>query len=50
MRYGYSAAGEPKPTTEGWNRGTWIMERHDGRWLTVHEHVSFPVPAPYPLD
>ncbi len=29
------------------NRGTWIMEKHDGVWLIVFEHVSFPKDKPY---
>jgi ketosteroid isomerase-like protein len=28
-------------------RGTWILELHDGRWVIVFEHVSFPVENPY---
>jgi len=29
-------------------RGTWILQRQHGRWLIIAEHVSFPVPTPYP--
>ena len=43
-----SAYGEDEPTTRISNRGTWILERHDGEWLIVLEHVSFAIPAPYP--
>jgi len=48
VQYRYSAHAPGSPIVEAWNRGTWIMERHDGRWLTVHEHVSFPAVDPYP--
>ena len=44
----YSAYEPGSPVVEAWNRGTWIMERHDGKWLTVHDHVSFPAADPYP--
>ena len=28
-------------------RATWILERVDGRWVIVFEHVSFPKDRPY---
>lgn len=28
-------------------RGTWLLEKNDGRWRIVHEHVSLPHPDPY---
>lgn len=31
-------------------RGTWILERAGADWLIVSEHVSFPVPDPYPTS
>lgn len=30
-------------------RGTWILQRTNGRWLIAAEHVSFPVRTPYPM-
>jgi ketosteroid isomerase-like protein len=48
VRARYRAYGDADaPEVEVWNRGTWILERHD-RWRIVHEHVSFPKDAPYP--
>jgi ketosteroid isomerase-like protein len=34
----------------GQNRATWVLERHEGGWVIVAEHVSFPVPAPYDVE
>jgi ketosteroid isomerase-like protein len=31
--------GEP---FEGWSRGTRVFQRIDGRWLMIHQHVSYP--------
>ena len=28
---------------EMWSRGTRILQRIDGHWLMIHQHVSFPV-------
>ena len=36
------------PVKSGSNRGTWILERHDDGWRIACEHVSFPLPEPYP--
>jgi ketosteroid isomerase-like protein len=32
-------------TRDQWSRGTRVFERRDGRWLMIHQHVSFPVDA-----
>lgn len=46
-RYG-SADQDPFHHRTVSNRGTWVLEKVAGDWLIVHEHVSFPVPDPYP--
>lgn len=30
---------------QDWSRGTRVFERRGGRWLMIHQHVSFPVDA-----
>jgi ketosteroid isomerase-like protein len=47
-RYAYGPKGGDGPDHAAENRGTWILERHDGDWKIVCEHVSFPLPEPYP--
>jgi uncharacterized protein (TIGR02246 family) len=37
--------GEPPTTLE--LRSTWFLEKRDGQWRIVHEHVSLPHPDPY---
>jgi len=49
LRYGYGPPGAARPATHAQSRGTWILERHGGDWRVVSEHVSFPLPDPYPL-
>ena len=39
-------AGADKPTDIS-NRGTWVLEKHAGKWVIVFEHVSFPKSRPY---
>jgi len=36
---------EPPKTLE--MRSTWLLEKRDGRWRIIHEHVSLPHPDPY---
>lgn len=47
MEYGPS---DGSSSTSVESRGTWIMERHNGRWTIVFEHVSFPALEPYPMS
>jgi ketosteroid isomerase-like protein len=30
------------PAFESWSRGTRILQKVDGRWQMIHQHVSFP--------
>jgi ketosteroid isomerase-like protein len=45
MGYRRDPGGVPRQVT---SRGTWILERHAGRWLIAFEHVSFAAADPYP--
>jgi uncharacterized protein (TIGR02246 family) len=29
-------------STEAWSRGTRVFQQQDGRWMMIHQHVSFP--------
>jgi ketosteroid isomerase-like protein len=42
--YRPAGGGEPVDVEQ---RGTWILEHDDGRWVIVFEHVSFPAEHPY---
>ncbi|MFB8749090.1 nuclear transport factor 2 family protein [Streptomyces parvulus] len=30
---------------ESWSRGTRVLQRRDGAWVMIHQHVSFPYDA-----
>jgi ketosteroid isomerase-like protein len=34
--------GPGKPAVELWSRGTRVLQRIDGKWKMIHQHVSFP--------
>ena len=42
--YTPAGGGEPVDVTQ---RATWVLERHNARWVIVFEHVSFPKDKPY---
>ncbi|MET8838873.1 nuclear transport factor 2 family protein [Streptomyces rubiginosohelvolus] len=29
-------------TTESWSRGTRVLQRQNGKWAMIHQHVSYP--------
>ena len=37
-----SGTGADGAPYEGWSRGTRVFRRVDGRWLMIHQHVSYP--------
>ncbi|MEU3004702.1 nuclear transport factor 2 family protein [Streptomyces sp. NPDC007020] len=37
-----TAAEADGTTTESWSRGTRVLQRQNGKWAMIHQHVSYP--------